>query len=67
MAAVVRGRPEVLADVVRREERAAARPAVNVRRLDRPPQVCFGRHVADRIVHEDGVELPAEPEVRMSP
>lgn len=62
MAAVIRRRLERFADRVGREERRAARLAVRERRLDRHSQIRLGRHVRDRVVDEDRVELTAEPD-----
>src|SRR4029453_9947369 len=53
-------RVEELADMVRREERGAAWPAVHERRLDRGTEVLLRRHVAQGVVDEDGIELPPE-------
>ena len=60
--AVVGGWSEILADVIGREQRGAARLAVQVRRLDGALQVLLRRHVDDRIVNEHGVEPAAEPD-----
>ena len=53
---------ERVRDVVGREDRRAARPRVDERRLDRRAQVGLRRHVGDAVVGEDGVEDAAEPQ-----
>ena len=62
VAAVVCAGRERLARAVGDEERDAARPRVGEGRPEAGAQVVLGREVHDRVVHEDGVEGPAEPE-----
>jgi hypothetical protein len=56
VAAVIGRAVKILAHVIGREERRAARPAMDVCGLDRPPQIVDRRHVADGVVNEDAVE-----------
>ena len=60
--AVLGFRLEVLRDVVRDQYRDPARPAMRVRGLHRLAQVVLADHVLDRVVHEDRVERPAQPD-----
>jgi len=60
VATVICTGAEGLADVVGGEERGAAGSAVHVCRRDRCSEVVFRRHIDDRIVDEDGVELAAK-------
>lgn len=62
VAPVRRAAPETLARVIGREERHAAGVAVNERRPHRKTEVLLRCHVGNRVVHEHGVELPAEPD-----
>ena len=63
VVAAVRGaRRERLTREVGHEDRDAARARVREGRADAVAEVALGRHVRDRVVDEDGVERPAEPE-----
>jgi len=61
-AATTAARAERLGGVVGNEHRDAARPAVRERRPDHLPQVVLARDVVDRIVDQDRVERPAQPD-----
>ena len=61
-SAVIRLGLEPLADVIWLEDSCAAWPKVSVGGCQGRPKVGFGRHVADRIVNEDRIERPSEPQ-----
>ena len=61
MPAAIGGRLEILADVIRREQRDAAGPAMHKGGLDRPRDIGFAGQVRNRVVHEHRVELLIQP------
>jgi hypothetical protein len=55
-------RPEALPHEIGREERGAARPAMDEYGFGDTPQVFFRRDVANGVVNEHAVELAPQPD-----